>query len=177
MALPRSRPSLEQIIAESKAKREMDFHANQALNMAVAEHERQQQAAEEAAVRRGLQLERAPRAQPPMRSASTGQPRVQQLGLAQPGKLHNQDMRRYAAPPSPPPQPTPDQQQMFDDRIDYAREWLSYDEAGNPHLMTRPRSETGIVPMAAAVERGLQIDEQNRLQPKPSKQKPLPRRI
>lgn len=161
------RPLAEQQAAADTAK---------ALALAVREHERQQALQEEVAIRRAMgERERARTYRAPVRAQGMTDPRIVQ-GLAQAAPLHRQDPEVYRRGPAPAPQLTPGQQEALDAQIDYNREWLTRDEAGNTHLARRPLSESGIVPMAVAVERGLQGEEEGRYVPKPAK-KPKPMKV
>lgn len=155
------------LIAEADTRRALEF--------AVREHERQQRLAEELAIQRTLsERQRAQTHRAPMRSG--GPAAVAPAGLAQTAPLHRQDLRRYSTPQGAPVL-APEHQEALDAQLDYNREWLTRDEAGNTHLARQPLSESGIVPMASAVERGLQSEESTRLVPKTSKQKPMKVRI
>lgn len=152
-----------------------------ALELAVREHERQQELQDEVDARRMMgereraQTHRAPQMAPHL----SGEPYSMQLGLAQPGQLHQQDMRKYdpaytdAANPANQPTLTPAQQEALDAQLDYNADYLYRDEAGNERLRQRPLSDTGLAPPPVAVERGLASLEADRYAEKPTKKPKL----
>lgn len=167
MALPRSRPTLDMLVAEEQSKR--------ALAAAVAEHERQVALQEELAVRKAMgERERARTYRAPMRAQGMTDPRVVQ-GNAQSVPLHQQDVQRYRQPQAT-PQLTPAQQEALDAQHDYQDNWMARDEAGRLHLQRRPLSDMGLEPVPRGVQREMDRLQQSETHEKPAK-KPKPMKV
>lgn len=164
MAAPRRRP-----LAEHQAAAQ----TRDALAFAVAEFERQKALEEEIAIRRAMgERERARTYRAPARVQGMTDPRVVQ-GNAQPGALHQQSAEAYRNVPAQPAL-TPAQQEAHDAQIDYQRNWMARDEAGNLRLQRQPLSDLGMEPTPVGLQR--EIDRLEAPIEKPTK-KPRPMKV